>query len=302
MTLRARGVAETVDPPHGMNLPESHAPAEGVGGRLRGIARSRTHAVDVWVLGPVALVAYVVHSIAWPLSPGRDAGTYLIYYLDMWSSDPIYPTLMLFRTPVAPLFFGSLLELGGSELVEIALGACYVVAILAAYVIGCHWGRRIGIALAVALLLYPPYAALFHTVSSDGLFAFGFIVWLLFVCRTVTRPTVLEFAAHGVALFALVLIRPSALFFVLPMALVPFLVSDLARNSRIASAVAMLGTLAVLLVCWSGYNALRYGDFTVSRTTWAHMPLYRLYVFDHLVEPDNDPRLASWPMRSRQTC
>jgi hypothetical protein len=207
----------------------------------------------------------------------------------MWHSHPVYPELMLFRTPIAPLFFGPLLQLGGSDLAEIALGLCFVVAILAAYIVGSYWGRRVGLGLGIALLLYPPFGALFHNVSSDGVFAFAFIVWLVFLCRTAVRPTPIAFAWHGAALFALVLIRPSALFLALPMAVLPFLLPQLTSRGKLASAGAVLATMALLLVAWSGYNSARYGDFTVSRTTWAHMPFYRLYVFDHLVRPENGP-------------
>jgi hypothetical protein len=141
----------------------------------------------------------------------------------------------------------------------------------------------------MALLLYPPFGALFHTVSSDGVFAFAFIVWLVFLCRTAVRPTPVAFAWHGAVLFALVLIRPSALFMVLPIVMLPFLLPSLTRRRSLASAGAVLASTTLLLLAWSGYNDARYGDFTVSRTTWAHMPFYRLYVFDHLIQPENGP-------------
>ena len=75
--------------------------------------------------------AYGIAGIAWPLAQGRDAATYILYYVDMWNGRPAYPQLMLFRTPVAPLFFGPLLQLGGAVLAEIAMGIAYTISILA---------------------------------------------------------------------------------------------------------------------------------------------------------------------------
>jgi hypothetical protein len=62
------------------------------------------------MVGAVAVLAFAIQSIAWPLWAGRDAQAYLLYYLDMGSSDPVFPLLMVFRPPLTPLFFGSTLE------------------------------------------------------------------------------------------------------------------------------------------------------------------------------------------------
>lgn len=241
-----------------------------------------------WLLGLGALAAFVfvLHALAWPVFQGRDALTYLMYYLELGSADPVFPQLMLFRTPGAPLVLGLTLDVGGPLLVELLLGACYVVSILAVYAAGSFWDRRIGIVAALALLAYPGYGALFHSVSADGLYAFGMAVWILLICATAARPSVWKFALHGVAVFVLTMFRPAALVF-LAFALLPLVLPAPARV-RVLRAGAFLTTMIALLLGYSAYNALRYDDFTITRLS-AAQPLLRVLAVDRLVEPDNGP-------------
>ncbi len=235
-----------------------------------------------------ALAVYGIESVAWPLSYGRDGATYLLYYLDMWHSRPAYPELMLFRTPLAPLFFGPLLQLGGAALAEIALALAYAVSVLAyAATAAAAFGRRVAVLVAAALLLYPPYGALFHQLSSDSVFAFVLALWVLAVVRTLVVPATWKFALHGVALLALVLARPSAqvllLFVLVPLGL------RFSWGRRLTWAGAFLGVAVGLLAAWAGYNDIRYGDFAVSRSSGADVPFYRVFVLDKLVSPANGP-------------
>lgn len=241
-----------------------------------------------WVASfATALVAFAVQSVAWPLFGGRDGSTYLMYYLDMWTSDPAFPQLMLFRTPVAPLFFGPPLQLGGPLLAEAALGLAYAASVASYVSVALAFGRVAALATGLALVLYPSYGALFHQVSSDSVFAFGFALWMLFVVRSLATPTARVFALHGAAVWVLVLTRPASLFLSI-FALVPFLLGVDLRQ-RLKCFGAFVATLALLLVAWSSYNDVRYGDFTVSRTSGAHYPLYRVFVADRLVAAENGP-------------
>jgi hypothetical protein len=239
-------------------------------------------------LGGLAAIVYLVHARAWPLYPGRDAQTYLMYYLEMGAADPVFPQLMLFRTPGAPLVLGLPLDIGGALLVELLLGACYVISILAVYAIGSFWDRRIGIAAALVVMAYPGYGAQFHNISSDGLYAFGIAVWALLICATVARPATWKFALHGLAVFLLVMVRPAALVFVPLFALLPLILPGAARL-RLVRAGAFAATAVVLLVGWAVYNEARYDDFTLSRLAAVQVPFYRVHSVERLIEADNGP-------------
>src|SRR5262245_33937696 len=179
--------------------------------------RCVTHAsvyrrTDLLIVLMASIAVYLFQSVAWPLSPGRDCGTYLYYFREMWRSDPLYPMLMLYRTPLTPLFHGLLLQAGGGLLDECVMGLLFCIAVMIVYTLGSHWGRFCGMFSAIALLLHPSYGVLFHTISSDGVFAFGFIVWIAYVFHTSRCPTPRTFAINGAMVFLLVLIRPFAQF------------------------------------------------------------------------------------------
>jgi hypothetical protein len=254
-----------------------------LGRRIPGSAR-----VDLLVIAALAVAAFAVQSVAWPLSPGRDAQSYLTYYLELGSADPVFPQNMLFRTPLAPLFNGLALDLGGVVVAEVLMGVLYVGSVLATYRVGHFWSRSAGLAAALGLLLYPGYGAMFHLVSADAPFAFGLVAWALFICRTAASPTRTKFALNGLALFVLVMIRPSAVGLVPVFAALPFLLGG-AMRQRLRNA-AIFGVTAVLaLAGWAAYNDLRYGDFTISRLSGVQLPLYRTLIIDRIVQPGNGP-------------
>ena len=268
--------------------PDNSGRAPKQAGFVGDLLGDRVARIDLGVLAGLSVLAFGVQSLAWPLFPGRDAQTYLMYYLEMWHRDAVFPQLMLLRTPAAPLFNGLLLDVGGSWLLEAALGCLYVVTILAMYCLGSFWSRRIGLASAVALLAYPGYGALFHSVSSDALFAFGLVAWAVFIVATAARPTPRKFVLHGAVLFVLVLTRPSGLFFVPLFALFPFLLPGSLRQ-RLTSVGLYAATTVILLASFAVYDQARYGEFNFTRYSPAHYPLYRVLVIDRLVEPDNGP-------------
>lgn len=247
------------------------------------------------VLVVCALGVFAIESLAWPLAPGRDAGTYVMYWEGMWTSHPVYPQLMLFRTPLAPLVYGPLLSLGGAALAEAAMGLLFALSIvlytLAADAVAGVWAAA---ATAVLLLAYPPYGALFHQVSSDPIFAVTMAAFVFQATRLWQRPSLQRAVGAAVVLLLAVLARPAAeALLVLGPGLL-LLPGRFRRRAAIAG-VYLCASLA-LLAAYSGYNDLRYGDFTVSRLGVALVPLYRTFVVDRIVRPDNGPasrRLAS---------
>ena len=256
--------------------------------RLEEFAGTRRAAVVCFV---AALAVFGIQSIAWPLVGGRDGTTYLMYYLDMWHSRPAYPELMLFRTPLAPLVFGPLLQLGGATLAELAMAVAYAVSVLAFSVAALSFGRRCALLTAVALLLYPGYGALFHQVSSDAVFALVFALWTLGVARAMLAPATWKFAALGVCVVALILARPSSQA-LLVFALAPLLLSAPWRK-RLTWSAAYLGVALALTAGYALYNDLRYSDFTVARAGNAAVPFYRVFRMEHIVRPQNGPASRS---------
>lgn len=263
----------------------SRVPAARAALERLGEVLDRRTAVAGYALAACAV--YGLESIAWPLQGGRDSTTYLMYFLDMWHAHPAYPMLMLFRTPLAPLLMGVPLRLGGAALLEVVFGVMYVLSLVAYTLAARTFGRACAILTAVALLAHPAYGALFHQAASDSVFAFVLALWTLAAVRAAERPSTMRYALLGLAFLALVLARPSSQVFLL-FAVVPLLLPGRWR-ARAVRAGAFLGVALVALAVWAGYNDLRYGDFTVSRSGNADVPFYRVFVLEKDVRPENGP-------------
>lgn len=237
------------------------------------------------VLVGVALAVYGLQSIALPIVPGRDFGTYLRFYVQMFEWDSVLPMSMLFRTPVAPLVVGGSLDLVGGYATQVLMAFLYATSILCWTRVALVFGRAAALVTAGALLLYPGYGILFHMLSSDSVCAFVFAVWALALTRAWVRPTAARFAVLGLASAAAALTRPGyqalAVF-----ALVPFLLG-IPWRARLTAAAACLGIVAALLGAWTVLNGLRYEDYSLARGGGAFFPFYRAFTSDRIVSPAN---------------
>ena len=252
----------------------------------------KTRLPDQLIVVVLAACGFLIQSLAWPLSAGRDFESYILYYLEMGQTNPLYPLLMVFRTPIVPIFHGSVLQYGGANLDELIMGILFCISILLIYKIGLRWNRRIAWGSALALILYPSYGLMYHQVSSEGLFAFGLILWLNYIFNSVESPNNLKFVVHGIFVFILILIRPVAQVF-LAFAVFPLTFYKLSPWKKFRFSLAFLFSSVFLILTYSAYNFIRYNDFTVSRSSGAHIPLYRLFVADYEFLPldaNNGPR------------
>lgn len=254
----------------------------GVLARLeRGIGTGRGAAALVGL----ALVAYGLQSIALPIVPGRDFGTYLRYYVQMSEWDSVLPMSMLFRTPVAPFLVGGSLDLVGGYATQALMAALYATSILCWTRTALAFGPRAALLTAAALLLYPGYGILFHMLSSDSVCAFVFAVWALLLTRAWLQPSAARFALLGAATGAAALTRPGYQV-LLVFLFVPLLLRG-AWRVRLQQAAAGLGVAVVLLGAWTVNNGLRYEDYALARGSGAFFPFYRAFTTDRIVKPEN---------------
>lgn len=133
----------------------------------------------------VALLTYFIQSIAWPFTLGRDGANYLLYFLEIFSKEPVYNIIILMRTPIAPLLYGSLLSIRGSIFAEIILGFIYSGAILGIYFIARLWSKKIAVIAALLVNAFPAYGAIYHTISSEAPLAFICLASMLILFYTV---------------------------------------------------------------------------------------------------------------------
>ena len=238
------------------------------------------------ILFASALGVYGVRMIAWPLVSGRDLDEYLSYYAQLGYRDPPLPSFMLSHTPLVPIFDGAALDVGGGRLAEPLLALCFAVSVTAWGTIGRSFGPRTAIAVAVVLLLYPGFGALFHELSSEPVFATAFALWSLAVVRAITRPSAARFAAVGAGVAALTLVRPGNQILVL-LALYPLALRG-TFTTRLVRAMAVVCAAVLPLAGWAVVNGLRYDEYTLARGGKGAL-------FQHAVVVDRDVQASNGP-------
>jgi hypothetical protein len=234
----------------------------------------------------LALLVYALVSLAVPLGAGRDLARYLLVYAQLFDAHVVYPHAMLSRTPLSPLVVGGLLD-AGPVVAEVGAATLYAVSIASWFAVARRFGPTTAIATAVALLLYPGYALLFHRLSSDAVFATGFALLAVLVARAVERPSPARAAALGGGVAAVVLVRPVGQVLLL-LVLLPLVAARTWRRRALGAAACALAA-GLPLLAWSLHNQARLDDFTVVRGGGTALPLFRAFVADRIVEPENGP-------------
>jgi hypothetical protein len=252
--------------------------------RLEALAQRRLGAV---VLFFVALAVYAVQAIGWPLINGRDLDEYLYDYIQFFDWHPLLPWSMLFRTPVPGLIDGAALDVAGGLFAEPLMAVLYAASVVAWAAAARAFGARAALLIAVAVLVYPAYALMFHEVSSEPIMAAAFALWAWLVVRAWQTPTDTRFALAGLGVALLALIRPGNAV-LLGFVLFPLVVRG-GRAQRLAHAGLFLLAALVPLAAWAVLNGVRFGDYALARGGNAVIPFYRAFITDRIVRPDNGP-------------
>ena len=235
----------------------------------------------------VALAVWWLEALAMPLAQGRDLGTYLGGYIQLFQSHPIDLGYVLGRTPGATLIIGGLLQFAGGALAEPVVSLLYAASIVAWFVTARIFSVRAALLTTLVLLLSPGYGILFHELGSDAIFAAAFAGWSLLVVRALVAPSADRFAAAGAGVGVLSLIRPGNQV-LLVLAVLP-LVLRASWRTRLVSTAAFVVPAVVLLGGWAIHNGLRYDNYTVARGGNATVPFFRTFVTDKIVRPSNGP-------------
>jgi hypothetical protein len=246
------------------------------------LASRRLSAAVLFVLG---LAVYAVQAIAWPLKSGRDLDEYLLAYVQLFDRDVLLPWSLLFRTPVTPLVSGSSLDFAGGALAEPLMAVLFAGSVVAWSAAALVFSPRAALAVAVALLVYPGYGAMFHELASEAVLAAAFAGWALLVVKAVFAPNVGRFALVGLGLALLALVRPGNAV-LLVFGLFPLVLAGRWRN-RLSWAAALTAAAVLPLTAWSVHNGLRFGTYSLARGGNAIVPFYRAFITDHIISPEN---------------
>ncbi len=233
----------------------------------------------------LALLVYGAVSLAVPLSAGRDLARYLLAYVQLFDAHVVYPQAIVTRTPGTSVLAGGLLSLGSPFVAEAAAGVLYALSVVAWFSAARRVSPAVGVATGIAVLMWPGYVLLYHELSSDMLFAAAFALLALVLALTIERPTVSRGAALGGTVALLFAMRPTSVV-LLVLVLVPIFAAR--GRGRLLCSGAFAIAAVVPLLAWAVHNQVRFDDFTIVRGG-AGLPLYRAFVEDRIVEPENGP-------------
>ena len=126
------------------------------------------------------------------------------------------------------------------------------------------------------------------------MFAAGFALLALLVTRAGQRPSAGRFAALGLGVALVALVRPGNAV-LLGLVLFPLVLSG-RWGEKLGWAAAFFAAAVLPLAGWSVHNGLRFGDYSLARGGDAVIPFYRAFITDHIISPENGPasrRLAN---------
>ena len=215
--------------------------------------------------------------------------TYWQYYSEFFKVHPGSRTLMLFRTPVTPLFFGALFDWFGSTGVQVVLSILYVLCLLAVWAIGAKLSVWVGFLSLILLGADIQYFYWFFSVGSESPQSFLVVLWAAYAFFTFRCVKPRYWIVHAAIVWLLILNRPGNQVMVL-CALFPLLNMQVVWKRRLLLFLVFLLSYGSCHVSYSLFNYLRVGSFQISTLGNAHMPFYRLYLQDALISPDNGPR------------
>jgi hypothetical protein len=223
-----------------------------------------------------------------PLREGRDMGTYFLWFRDLLQIEPEFPLLMLFRTPLTPLFYGICFEFLEETGIELVLALLYAGSITSLFAVLQEFSSLAAWSLNVLVGANLWLFRWFNAVGSETLQTVLLCLWFsgTFFAMRSARSGV--WAGSAVLVFLMVLNRPGNQTFVLSFAL-PFFIANPAIGRRFTLSAVFLATYAALHFAFCFFNQLRYGEFCVARLGDAHLPFYRLFVQEHRISPDNGP-------------
>ena len=221
-----------------------------------------------------------------PLREGRDAGTYFLWFRDLFEIEPEFPLLMLFRTPLTPLFYGTCFECLEETGIEFVLALSYAGSITSVFAVLCEFSSVVAWTLNILLGVNIWLFRSFNAVGSETLQTVLLCLWFAWMFFAIRSFRARVWAGSAALVFLMLLNRPGNQVFVLSLFL-PFFMVQLAMRRRLMLAGISLTVYAVLHFAFCLFNQLRYGEFCVAALGEAHLPFYRLFVQEHMISPEN---------------
>ncbi|MFC1830903.1 hypothetical protein ACFL0S_02645 [Thermodesulfobacteriota bacterium] len=274
-----------------MDVPRDYHNSKSGQSSGQGAGRKFTFPVRWHLVGAVGLACIFLwlQSRSCSLHPGRDMITYWASYREIFRVNTEAATLLLFRPPFTPLFFGTLFDLFGAAGVKVVLSFLYVLCLVTVFVVGAGVSVWVGYLALILLGADIQYYYWFFSVGSESPQSFLLVLWLAYAFFTFRKTEARYWIVHAAVVWLLILNRPGNQVMIL-CALFPLVNFDTTIKRRLSLSLVFLISYGTLHISYSSYNYLRVGAFQVSTLGNAHMPFFRLYLQDRMIRPENGPK------------
>lgn len=249
---------------------------------------------ELLIVGALAAAAYGILNHFIPFAQGRDTGTYSLYWSGLFQSDPVYPMIMLFRTPFTPAFFGIAYDLLGAWGGQIAVAFGYVLVALGVYGILATYARWVAVLGVLLVFANLQWFEVFNAPASEAPQTILLIIWTLLAFVAMTKPSIKLGLLFGFCTFLLIMNRPANQLMVagcfLPV--LGFLVAGapvVRVSQRWLCSLLACGVAVGLTAAYMTYNWARYGEFCVARMGGASVPFHRVFLDERLLRPEHGP-------------
>jgi hypothetical protein len=227
-------------------------------------------------------------ALLFPLRAGRDMMTYFLWFRDVFAIEPEYPLLMLFRTPLTPLFYGTCFQIFGEGGIEVILSLAYAASITAVFAVLREFSLLAAWALNVLVGVNIWLFWSFNSVGSETLQTVLLCFWFSCTFFAMGSSRVGAWVGSAVLASLLVFNRPGNQTFLLCF-LLAFLPANVAVARRFVNAGVFLTIYATAYLAMCSFNYFRYGEFCFAKLGDAHLPFYRLFVQEQVISPENGP-------------
>ncbi len=130
-----------------------------------------------WVVGVSALIFWLLW-VGWGVEFAGDGASFMVNYLQLNDSDPVYFFQQIYWPPTTGIFYGGLLDLGGLPLVVLGQFWLNLTGAAAIYWMVRPFGRAAAWLMMVLWWTYLSHQVYFHLVGADPLMMWGVTGWL----------------------------------------------------------------------------------------------------------------------------
>lgn len=228
----------------------------------------------------LGILFFNVVSVGYPVNPGIDYFSYLMNYYGFYNEG------MAFRSIGSAQIIGMISQ-HGYGLFQYSMLFFYIIFLVTVYYSAQFFGVVVARVVSIIMLFHFQLTMLMHSVDSGAMLAIGISIWSAFVLRLYRKKSLATYMILGLVSFALVLIKPSTLTFIM-FCLYPILCHGISKKYLLGSLV-FITAFILGAVTLSTLNYYRYDRFMVAANSSSVFPALSVFRYTFTFAAENGP-------------